>query len=198
MPPKPSSGWRRRKRPAEPRKAKKKARSRGAKEGRGKDPKSQFILAKLDEPISMSFNEDTPLEDFLKYIKQATTTKTYPGIPIYVDPVGLQEAEKSMTSTVRGMDLEGIPLRRTLQLALKQLDLIYFVDDGLLYITSKESDGSQGTLGPAMAEPSPILQKAEKAERGEMSLPEMKELIEIFKVREQVLKVGFRKARRVG
>ncbi len=71
------------------------------KDGRGKDPKSRLILAKLDEPISMSFNEDTPLEDVLKYIKQATTTKIYTGIPIYVDPLGLQEAEKSMTSTVR-------------------------------------------------------------------------------------------------
>ena len=108
----------------------------GIKEGRGKDAKSQHVLAKLDEPISMSFNEDTPLEDVLKYIKQATTTKTYAGIPIYVDPIGLQEAEKSMTSTVRNMDLEGIPLRRTLQLLLKQLDLIYFVEDGMLYITS--------------------------------------------------------------
>ena len=36
----------------------------------------------------MSFNEETPLEDVLKYIKQATTTATYSGIPIYVDPIG--------------------------------------------------------------------------------------------------------------
>ena len=116
-------------------------RSSGIKDGRGKDPQSQQILAKLDEPISMSFTEETPLEDVLKYIKQATTTKTYAGIPIYVDPVGLQEAEKSMTSTVRNMDLEGVPLRRTLQLLLKQLDLIYFVEDGILYITSAEIRG---------------------------------------------------------
>ena len=171
-------------------KGKEESTDRGTKEGQGKDPKSQMILAKLDEPISMSFNEDTPLEDVLKYIKQATTTKTYTGIPIYVDPVGLQEAEKSMTSTVRNMDLEGVPLRRTLQLLLKQLDLIYFVEDGLLYITSKDSEGPWGTLGPAMSEPSPILQKAEKAERGEMSLSEMKELIELFKTREQIRKLA--------
>ena len=59
--------------------------------------------------------------------KQATTTPKYQGIPIYVDPVGLQEAEKSMKSTVRNMDLEGVPLRRTLQLLLDQIDLAYFV-----------------------------------------------------------------------
>ncbi|HEX3448262.1 MAG TPA: hypothetical protein VHS97_08395, partial [Isosphaeraceae bacterium] len=155
-------------------------------DGRAKDPKSQQILAKLDEPISMSFNEETPLEDVLKYVRQATTTKTYSGIPIYVDPLGLQEAEKSMTSTVRNMDLEGVPLRRTLQLLLEQLDLIYFVDDGLLYITSA---GSEGRLRPAMHEQSPILQRAQKAERGELSLAEMKELTEIMKARETIMKL---------
>ena len=98
------------------------------------DQKNRLILAKLDEPISMSFNEETPLEDVLKYIKQATTTATYQGIPIYVDPIGLQEADKTMTSTVRNMDLEGVPLRVTLGLLLKQLDLEYVVKDGLLKI----------------------------------------------------------------
>ena len=54
-----------------------------------RDEKTKRIIEKLDEPISMSFNEETPLEDVLKYIKQATTTATYQGIPIYVDPIGL-------------------------------------------------------------------------------------------------------------
>jgi hypothetical protein len=161
----------------------------GPEEGHGKDAKSQLILAKLDEPISMAFNEETPLEDVLKYIKQVTTTETYKGIPIYVDPVGLQEAEKSMTSTVRNMDLEGIPLKRTLQLLLRQIDLIYFVEDGLLCITSAESE-SGGTFGPATNEPSPILQKAAKAERGELTLSEMKELIELFKTRHEVMRLA--------
>ena len=35
-----------------------------------RDPKTKAILAKLDEPISMSFANETPLEDVLKYIKQ--------------------------------------------------------------------------------------------------------------------------------
>jgi RNA polymerase sigma factor (sigma-70 family) len=161
-------------------------------DGRGKDAKSQMILARLDEPISMSFNEDTPLEDVLKYIKQATTSKTYSGIPIYVDPLGLQEAEKSMTSTVRNMDLEGVPLRRTLQLMLKQIDLAYFVEDGLLYITSEESAGLSGRLAPAIVEPSPILQKVAKAESGELSLTEMQELQELLKTREQIVKLNSR------
>jgi hypothetical protein len=152
--------------------------------GRGKDAKSELILAKLDEPISMSFAEDTPLEDVLKYVKQATTSATYQGIPIYVDPIGLQEANKSMTSTLRNMDLEGVPLRRTLQLLLDQLDLKYLVEDGMLYITAKESE--KDNFGPPIRERSPIMQAVGKAERGELSLNEMKELIEVFKTREQI------------
>ncbi len=100
------------------------------------DQKNRQILAKLDEPISMSFNEETPLEDALKYIKQATTTATYSGIPIYVDPSGLHEADKTMSSTVRNMELEGVPLKVTLGLLLKQLDLGYSVQDGMLKIGS--------------------------------------------------------------
>ena len=104
------------------------------------DDKSQKLIEKLGESVPMSFNEDTPLEDVLKYVKQATKTSAFPdGIPIYVDPIGLQEAEKSMTSTVRNMDLSGVPLKVTLKLLLNQLDLTYKVKDGLLTITSNES-----------------------------------------------------------
>jgi len=156
-------------------------------EGRGQDPRSRRILAKLEDQITMSFHDETPLEDILKYIKQATASPEHAdGIPIYVDPIGLQEAEKSMTSTVRNMDLKGVPLRRTLQLLLKQLDLIYFVDDGILCITSAESEDTRGTFGPSMAEPSPLNEKIDKAERGELTLDEMKELIELLKTREEV------------
>jgi hypothetical protein len=147
-------------------------------EGRGKDQKSRMILEKLEEPISMVFAEGTALEDILKYIHPATTSRTYMGIPIYVDPIGLQEAEKSMTSTVRNMDLEGVPLRRTLQLLLKQLDLAYFVEDGVLCITSLKS---MGRFDPTMHEPSPSMERVKKAERGELSSTEMKDLIELLK-----------------
>ena len=103
------------------------------------DDKSQKILEKLNESVSMSFKEETPLEDVLKYIKQATTSSNYSGIRIYVDRIGLQEAEKSMTSTVRNMNLDGVSLRVTLKLLLDQLNLAFTVKNGLLTITSSES-----------------------------------------------------------
>ena len=107
-----------------------------------RDPRTRQILEKLDEPISMSFAAETPLDDVLKYIKQATTTPTFSGIPIYVDPIGLQEAERSLNSTVQ-IDLEGVPLKTTLRLILKQLGLAYTVKDGFMIITSEDSEDQQ-------------------------------------------------------
>ena len=69
-------------------------------DGSGKDAKSLAILAKLEEPVAMSFPNETPLEDLLKYIKQASTGPNGTGIPIYVDPLGLQEADRTLTATV--------------------------------------------------------------------------------------------------
>jgi RNA polymerase sigma factor (sigma-70 family) len=155
-------------------------------EGPGKDPKSMAVLARLDEPIDMSFANETPLEDVLQYIKQATTAPNYAGIQIYVDPLGLQEAEKTLTSTVQ-IDLHGIPLRRTLQLALKPLGLGYFVEDGILIITSQES-GDEGGLDPTQIGPSPLLKKQKRLGRGEMTIPEMESFAQQLKVKKEIMK----------
>jgi hypothetical protein len=103
------------------------------------DDRSQKIFAELAKPIDISFSKDTPLEDVIKFVRHFTRCSTFPdGIPVYVDPTGLQEAEKSMASTMR-MDLAQVPLRSSLKLLLKQIDLGYQVNDGLLTITSLES-----------------------------------------------------------
>ena len=92
----------------------------------------------LEQAVPMRFPQETPLEDVLKYIQSATRGPDDKRIPIYVEPVGLQEAEKSMTSTV-AIELEGVALKTSLRLCLKQLCLSYSVRDGLLLITSEES-----------------------------------------------------------
>ena len=43
--------------------------------------KTQEILKRLEEPIAMNFPNETPLNDVLKYIKQATTTPDVLGNP---------------------------------------------------------------------------------------------------------------------
>jgi hypothetical protein len=97
------------------------------------------ITAALNRPVPMHFVDETPLEDVLKLIEQATAGADGKGIPIYIDPIGLQEAEKTETSTIRNIGLDSVPLRVSLRLCLKQLDLGYSVKDGFLLITSQES-----------------------------------------------------------
>jgi Domain of unknown function (DUF4139)/N-terminal domain of unknown function (DUF4140) len=104
------------------------------------DEPSQRIAAELGKQMTMSFPQETPLEDVLKYIKSNTQGRAFPdGIPIYVDPIGLQTAEKTLSSPVT-LDLSHVPLRTTLKLLLQQLDLTYQIKDGLLKITAMDSD----------------------------------------------------------
>ena len=103
------------------------------------DDRSQTVVAELGKPIPMSFAKETPLDDVIKYVRTSTKSQAFPdGIPIYVDPLGMQEAERSLNSTVT-IDLAQVPLRTSLKLLLKQLGLTYQVKDGLLTITSEDS-----------------------------------------------------------
>ena len=86
----------------------------------------------------MSFPTLTPLRDVLNYINDATTTSTFAGVPVYVEPVGLKETDRSLDSTIC-IELKGIPLKATLRLLLKQLGLAYVVKDGLLIINSTDA-----------------------------------------------------------
>ncbi len=158
---------------------------RGTAQGPGEDPRSRAILARLEQPIAMSFANETPLEDVIKYLKQATTGPNESGIPIYVDPLGLQEAEKTLTSPV-SIDLEGIPLRRTLQLVLRPLGLGYFVQDGILVITS--IDGEDNGLQPEQIGPSPFEKKQQKLERGELTMQEMRDFATELKLQSEIMK----------
>ena len=112
--------------------------------GRHGDPESitaanARIHEALKQHVPMHIVEETPLEEVLKSIGKATSGADGKGIPIYVDPIGLIEAERTLTSTVREMDLDGVPLATSLRLCLAELDLAYSVKDGLVFITSRES-----------------------------------------------------------
>jgi hypothetical protein len=109
----------------------------------GGDAKSQRILATLEQPVAMSFANETPLEHVLMYIKAATTSPNYGGIQIYVDPVALNKAEKTMMSRVT-LDVEGVPLKTTLRLMLNQLGLDYVVEDGMLKIGGASTMSNSG------------------------------------------------------
>ena len=77
--------------------------------------------------------------DVLKYIKQATTTPTFTGIPIYVDPVR-PAGGRTIAQLDHPLDCAGhAPEDEPAHLILKQLGLAYIVKDGFLMIDSRAS-----------------------------------------------------------
>jgi hypothetical protein len=94
---------------------------------------------KLGRKVPMRFANETPLEEFIKKVKELTADKDDPeGLMVYIDPVGLSEAEKTMASPIT-LDLANVKLDTALRLALAQLDLRFYVaNDGILMITSKD------------------------------------------------------------
>ena len=102
-------------------------------------PGTRAVLTKLAQPIDLEYPDETPLEQVIADIAKATPGPNDPGLPIDVDPAGLEAAEKTMTSPIRLAGMKGIPLRTTLRLLLGQLGLGYFVENGRLRITDLES-----------------------------------------------------------
>jgi RNA polymerase sigma factor (sigma-70 family) len=102
--------------------------------------KTRVIEQILDQPIDLGLEGDVKLDQLLKRIKEVTTRHPYKGIPIYVAPWGLQEADVSMETQVvvpskfaPGMTT----LRQVLFGALHPWKLSYVVKDGFLMIDSR-------------------------------------------------------------
>jgi RNA polymerase sigma factor (sigma-70 family) len=99
--------------------------------------KTQQILRMLDERFELDIPPNATLSDHLKAVKKATTTAGFPGIPIYVDPAGLQEAGKTIESPILAK-VSPSTLRDHLRTVLNPLRLSYVVKDGFLVISSRE------------------------------------------------------------
>ena len=89
----------------------------------------------LDRPIALNL-QNTRLRDVLKSIKNKTQTPDDDGVPIYVEPEGLQEVGASIDSPVT-IDATKVPLKTALDLALRPLKFGVTIRDGLLVVTSR-------------------------------------------------------------
>jgi hypothetical protein len=110
-----------------------------------RNAKQEGIYDALDLPIALTYADGDHLDNVLKDIKIQTTKnpklpKLPTGIPIYVDPLGLQEAEVTLSSAVkRPSSADKLTLGEHLRRVLDPLGLAYTAKDGFLMITSKES-----------------------------------------------------------
>jgi hypothetical protein len=108
-------------------------------------PKTGAVLAALERPVPMGFANETPLEEVVSYIKQATKSPTFPGLSIILDDYGFREAEKTPGSPV-SMELEGVPLKTTLRLMLRQLGLTFLVKNDQVIISAENRNVQRASL----------------------------------------------------
>ncbi|HEV3122753.1 MAG TPA: RNA polymerase sigma factor, partial [Isosphaeraceae bacterium] len=134
---------------------------------RADSPRSKVVLENLEKTFPFAFPDETALGDVLKYVKAASQGPDGSGIPIYVDPIALKEAEVTLQSPIQ-MDLEGVPLKTTLRLMLAQLGLKYRVEEGVLIVC-------------AIGEGATFQERIRAAQQGELNAPLLKELVEDLK-----------------
>jgi hypothetical protein len=83
---------------------------------------SEEFLAKFDAPITLSFPQETPLDEVLKAIREATKAPGGPGIPVFYGPPAIiWEAMNTHRPAKIGMlpvriDVKDVPLRTCLAL----------------------------------------------------------------------------------
>ena len=97
----------------------------------------------LDRPVPLHFPEYTPLEDFMKSIQEKTRGPDGFVIPVFMEPDVLERDGPGPGPGVE-IDLDGVPLRTALRLALHQLGDDYTVGEGVLVI--KRDENSYGFL----------------------------------------------------
>jgi hypothetical protein len=93
----------------------------------------------LDWTVEMQFREPTTLEDLVKFIQERAKAADGHELLIYVDPQGLQDADKTMFDTFQIKTIR-CSLGTALNIATRQNSLSAYVRDGMIYITSPASD----------------------------------------------------------
>jgi hypothetical protein len=96
-----------------------------------KDPKTLEIERRLNEPISVNF-DDTPLSEAIDYIAQMT------GINVVLDSTALAEEGIAPTTPIK-LTIKDTKLKSVLKLLLRQMHLTYDVTDDVLLITNTQS-----------------------------------------------------------
>ena len=100
---------------------------------------NRSVNGQLDRVIPLQFPSGIALDEISAHIGESTKGPELPaGLAIYFDPEGLQAADVTLGRKVK-IDVEHEPLKVALRKILRPNGLDYFVRDGLLVITDKDS-----------------------------------------------------------
>ncbi len=112
--------------------------SSGSGDAEAQNPLTQAALKSLSTTVSLNFAEPAALDTVISYLKDKSSDKDGKnGLSFYLDPLGLLESEKTKSSEVT-IDLPNVSIRTGLKLVLSQLDLTYFIKDGVVIITNAD------------------------------------------------------------
>ncbi len=109
--------------------------------------RDKAIEQALENTASITFPEGTTLDQVLATLRESTRDAKAglpKGVPIYVDPLVLvedrpgQEKRRKVFKTIAPIELEDVPLRVVLRLALDQFSLSYQIRDRMVYINDEE------------------------------------------------------------
>lgn len=114
------------------------------------DPANTRVLAALERPVPVTFDDPTPLRDVLRSIRDATRGESLPeGIPFHIDSAGWTGDPGTWPLSA---DLRGVPLRTALGMMLDEAGMAYLVRDGVVVVSGRtlpdEEDGTSfGVIG---------------------------------------------------
>ena len=99
---------------------------------------TRSILARLSVPLRMTTPASPSVKDLLKSVRLSSPDSRGVGIPIYVDPPGLDESRVTLNSSIKAPRPKAT-IGDALEESLRPLGLGYYVEDGLLRVTSEKS-----------------------------------------------------------
>ncbi len=102
------------------------------------------LMEWLQEPNRVTWPEGATLADFIERIRRSAPSLPN-GVPILVDPIGLEQAGKSMDSPVRALPpTADLNLQDKLTMALEPMGLAFEVKNASIVITSREGRERSG------------------------------------------------------
>jgi hypothetical protein len=100
--------------------------------------KNKAVLVALSKQTPQDLPAESTLEALLKQLRVSTQGPGIPnGVPIYVDPSGLQEAVATLDASLK-IVRKDTGIGTMLRLSLEPLGLVYAVKDGLVVISSAD------------------------------------------------------------